>query len=241
MQKLFMRPTMSRKTPEMTPPAPPKAAARFRSGAVARMVRMPVSTLRIWERRYGLTAAMPTDAGHRQYIAADVQRVALLRQLTGLGHAIGSIVALDMAQLRAVAATHATTIAARHAGAAESGGRRSKAAPRRLGMASSGPRRYDDAALADLARLSTTIACECPRHVAELLLQLTHFETYSAECESLGPTDAALHAYLHRIAGSARALFESALEAVAVHEGLMVPARAPGGVRARARRASTSP
>jgi hypothetical protein len=45
------------------------------------------------------------------------------------------------------------------------------------------PRRWDDAALADFAGLSSTIACECPRHVAELLMQLSHFEAYSAECQ----------------------------------------------------------
>ncbi len=217
---------------------PAKAAVIFRSGAVARMVRMPVSTLRIWERRYGLTAAAPTLSGHRQYLAADVQRVAMLRQLTGLGHAIGSIATLDMAQLRAVAATHAGTVAARHAGAAARGARRKQ--PTRPGpgaATAAAPRRYDDAALAELAGLSTTIACECPRHVAELLLQLTHFEAYSAECESLGPTDAALHAYLHRIAGTARALFEEALEAIAIHEGLVAGTDA----RVRPRRATSSP
>jgi hypothetical protein len=44
------------------------------------------------------------------------------------------------------------------------------------------PRRWDDATLADFAALSSTIACECPRHVVELLMQLAHFESYSAEC-----------------------------------------------------------
>ena len=84
------------------------------------------------------------------------------------------------------------------------------------------PRRYDDATLADFAGLSSTIACECPRHVAELLVQLSHFEAYSAECRSRSPKDAALHAYLARVAGSARALFERALERVAIEEGLML-------------------
>ena len=92
------------------------------------------------------------------------------------------------------------------------------------GRTDAGYRLYDDATLADFAGLSTTIACECPRHVAELLVQLSHFEVYSAECAQRSPADAVLHAYLQRVAGSARALFEAALERVAIHEGLVLPA-----------------
>jgi hypothetical protein len=86
-------------------------------------------------------------------------------------------------------------------------------------------RRWDDAALADIAGLSSTIACECPRHVADLLMQLTHFEAYSAECANRSPADAALHAYLGSVAAASRARFEEALERVAVHEGLLLPSR----------------
>jgi MerR family transcriptional regulator, light-induced transcriptional regulator len=85
------------------------------------------------------------------------------------------------------------------------------------------PRRWDDAALADFAGLSSTIACECPRHVAELLMQLSHFETYSAECQHRNAADAELHAYLQQVAATSRARFEAALEYVALHEGLILP------------------
>ena len=70
------------------------------------------------------------------------------------------------------------------------------------------PRRFDDATLTDLAGLSSTMACECPRHVAELLMQLSNFEAYSADCENRSPADAELHAYLQRVAATARTLFE---------------------------------
>jgi hypothetical protein len=60
--------------------------------------------------------------------------------------------------------------------------------------------------------------------VAELLLQLSNFEAYSADCEDRSPADAALHAHLKQVAGASRALFESALERVARHEGLVLPA-----------------
>lgn len=85
------------------------------------------------------------------------------------------------------------------------------------------PRRFDDATLTAIAALPSSVACECPRHVAELLMQLAGFEAYSAACASRGPADAALHAHLHQVAGQARALFESALERVAHHEGLPLP------------------
>ena len=203
-------------------PAGEGAAPRHRSGAVARMVRMPVATLRIWERRSGVTSPATTAAGHRLYSAADVQRVALLRQLTEVGHAIGSIGALPMSQLRRVAATHASTLAK-----ATPRPRRQTAAPTRAPMpmllAEVAPRRYDDATLADFAGLSSTIACECPQHVAALLMQLTHFEAYSAECRRRNRADAALHAYLQQVAAASRALFEAALEQLAIHEGLVLP------------------
>jgi hypothetical protein len=88
------------------------------------------------------------------------------------------------------------------------------------------PRRWDDAALIHFANLSPTIACECPRHVAELLMQLSHFEAYSAECEQRNAADAELHAFLLRMATASRARFEAALEHVALHEGLLLPSSA---------------
>ena len=325
----------------------PDDEPRHRSGAVARMVRMPVATLRVWERRYQLSSPALTPSGQRLYSAADVRRIALLKQLTEHGHAIGSLAGLDMAQLQEVAATHAHAVTGtlavapspsparwrvavvgdslgrrllrpsvrrRLAGALEVAGPFKDAAEASVALgndpvdlllvqaptlhpawlsdlqeaapalktvrtaavyrfasesvcerlASAGvallrepladaalgqwleglaggaaraplpplsggepvpPRRWDDAALADIAGLSSTIACECPRHVAEILMQLTHFEAYSAECRNRSPSDAELHAYLSSVAASARAKFEEALERVAMHEGLLMPSR----------------
>jgi len=84
-------------------------------------------------------------------------------------------------------------------------------------------RRYDDAALADFAGLSTTIACECPRHLAEIVMKLSHFEAYSAQCQRLDSKDAALHTYLGQVTATARSMFEAALERLAMHEGLVMP------------------
>ena len=332
-------------------PQRPPPPTLHRSGAVARMLRMPVATLRNWERRYALTQAALSPSGQRLYSADNVRRLALIKQLTDLGHAIGGLAALDMAQLQQVAATHAITLAAMQApgraaavskpparalrlvviGAAlgtrlrrpallrqlasavellgpfddaaqaaaavggapvdavlahepqlHAGWREAidSAAPGLAGvhkavlysfaadavcdaLARDGisllrepqpdavvaqwlrgllaarqaleptastalevvpPRRWSDAALADFAGLSSTIACECPRHVAELLVQLSHFEAYSADCQHRSPADAELHAHLARVAAGSRASFEQALEQVALHEGVPLPA-----------------
>lgn len=335
-------------------PTPAGAGTLHRSGAVARMLRMPVATLRVWERRYRLTQATLSPSGQRLYSADDVRRLALLKQLVDLGHAIGSLAPLGMAELQRVAATHAQVLSSvqaqgmppervqaaagpwrvavigsalgprlQRAGVLRRLGRplvvsgpfadvqaaaaslapgpqvdavllhQPQAAPHRLrelqaavpalagrptgviyGFASEAecealadagalllrepqsdvamgqwlgrlcdagaaepasgalpvhaapavpPRRWDDAALADFAGLSTTVACECPRHLAELLTLLSHFEAYSAQCRRRGAADADLHAYLGQVAAQARASFEIALERVAVHEGLMLP------------------
>jgi hypothetical protein len=320
------------------------------------MLRMPVATLRVWERRYGVTKPVLSPSGQRLYSADDVRRLALLKQLTDLGHAIGSLAGLDMAQLQQVASTHASVLSARaplepaldaappthpwrvavigtalaarlqrpvllrhlsrpvqllgpYANAAEAAAALRgesidallvheprlhdgwlaglqaaapslAAAPKAvlyrfaaestctaldtagtallrepqtdtvLGQWLQGvlqallparavardaaqplpavpPRRWDDDALADFAGLSSTIACECPRHVAELLMQLSHFEAYSAECRHRSPADAELHAYLQQVAATSRARFEAALEHVALHEGLILPPSSP--------------
>jgi hypothetical protein len=85
------------------------------------------------------------------------------------------------------------------------------------------PPRFGDAALTQFAGLSSAMACECPSHLAELLLQVSCFETYSGECANRSEADAQLHAYLQQVAGTARMLFEKALEQVAIAEGLPLP------------------
>jgi hypothetical protein len=89
--------------------------------------------------------------------------------------------------------------------------------------------RFDEATLAALDASATSMYCECPSHVVELLRSVSAFERYSAECTSRSPADAELHRYLERVAGTLRTLLEEALERVARAEGLpLVPAPAPG-------------
>ena len=309
------------------------ALPTFRTGAVARMAGMPVATLRIWEQRY--QAASPTTAasGHRLYLAADVERVVLLRRLTEQGHAIRLLAALETTQLhemmhppeanrqttlRAVvvgqalagrlkrlcdrqpwapalqivaafdtlaearqaaenAAKPAVDLLLWQAASLQPGARhelrvaqdvwrapaaavvyRYSSAEGRAELTGFGvamlhepadddslgqwlasfqvtnqpagktdqaisPPRFDDAALTEFAGLSSAVACECPSHLAQLLLQISNFETYSGECANRSAADAKLHAYLQQVAGAARMLFETALEHVAIAEGLPLP------------------
>jgi DNA-binding transcriptional MerR regulator len=82
------------------------------------------------------------------------------------------------------------------------------------------PVRFDEATLARLGRAATSIACECPHHLVELVLDLGAFERYSAECAHRSPRDARLHRELQRITSTARAMMEDALARVAEEDGL---------------------
>jgi DNA-binding transcriptional MerR regulator len=97
------------------------------------------------------------------------------------------------------------------------------------GNAAVAPRKYSDETLARISASPATLLCECPRHVADLISQLASFEVYSQACLNKSPEDAGLHAYLSTISGSARALFETALERVARHEGMQLETLGPDG------------
>jgi DNA-binding transcriptional MerR regulator len=81
-------------------------------------------------------------------------------------------------------------------------------------------RRFTSHQLANLVNIASTIECECPQHLAQLVSDLTAFEIYSGNCANKNDEDAALHQYLHETTATARALVEDALERVAVAEGI---------------------
>lgn len=312
-------------------------ATRLRSGTAARLAGVPVATLRVWERRYGVVAAPKSASGQRHYSAHDIQRLRLLRQLTEHGHAIGTLAVLGLQPLQALWANEAPAApgqAARQgplrvvlvgrgaehklaaapgcevqaafddlaavAGApAPVGGcerllvhlpslqpvvaeqvlalatrwqaeatvvlyafgaetvaeglraagalvRRDPISANELARLLAGAarvrpgapvvqaqvpdvrvapaRQFSDDQLAALAEMPTPVACECPRHLAEIVLQLAAFERYSIDCRSRSPADAALHRHLSQLAGTALSLFEQALQSVMVAEGLVLPA-----------------
>ncbi|WGS52383.1 MerR family transcriptional regulator [Paraburkholderia sp. D15] len=312
----------------------------YKSGEAARLAKMPVTTLRIWERRYGVIGPAKTASGQRLYTEDDVRRLTLIKLLVSRGHAIGAIARLDREQLQFLAARNnrdgdgsadfgigeidltlglvGGTLAQRLQGSGldvRRYGVKALAAFANLPEAAShaadqdepvdallvdvdslqedvaaqiialgdalrakaiavvygfgtGPaaellrvagvrlyrepdgrtefrqmlgdlcervriqertgddavwsrvrRRYDDNELEAIASRSSTIACECPRHLAELVMKLSAFERYSDACTSRSVQDAALHRYLGDVTNRACAMVEAALERVAREEG----------------------
>ncbi|QJD93032.1 MerR family transcriptional regulator [Duganella dendranthematis] len=306
-----------------------KMTKGYRSGVAARLAGLPVETLRVWERRYGVSDVDRSPQGQRLYSSEQVHRLGLLKRVVDQGHAIGTVARLDAAELAALAgvqrasgvqslklavvgaalaqrlsATRTTPLLdivavcaqlddaeQELAGASadvlliEAPEMTADAMPqirslrravpakatvvlyrfcdsatvRRLrehgclvarspsdasevavlcntaltGAAlpppgptkPAAPRRLNDEELAALAAASSSINCECPRHLADILLMLTSFERYSAQCANRNATDAAMHDDLARSAGHARMLMEDALERLAYAEGLPMPAR----------------
>lgn len=328
---------------------------RYRSSAAARMVNIPVATLRVWERRYNVVGPTQAPSGHRLYSSQDVRRLVLIKQLVNKGHAIGMLARVETARLqdlvneaeqtesvltrgasmplaapaRQVSASGSPTVRLLLVGAGASARwsealrgieglqvvgsvdesavselalqqvqadmvladlgavhmesvdwlsrmvrtvgarqmiviygfantqvqealraraavlRRSPLAPDEfrqtvletvrgwrsvsqalLSLPDPAPApRFDTTDLVELIAAMPKVACECPKHMAELVTLLGQFEEYSADCESRQPADVALHAYLYRVAGHARALMEEALATVAMAEGVAVPGR----------------
>ena len=80
------------------------AVPRYRSSAAARMVNIPVATLRVWERRYRVVGPSQAPSGHRLYSSQDVRRLGLIKQLVDQGNGIGMLARLDTARLQAMEA-----------------------------------------------------------------------------------------------------------------------------------------
>jgi len=76
-------------------------------------------------------------------------------------------------------------------------------------------RLYSDEILTKIAKISTSIDCECPHHMANLLKSLNAFEEYCKMCESRNEEDLVLHSLLHRKTAHARSIMESALTVLA--------------------------
>ena len=81
-------------------------------------------------------------------------------------------------------------------------------------------RKYDDSVLNRLAKISTSIDCECPHHMAALLKSLNAFEEYCKMCESRNEEDIVLHSLLHTKTAQARSIMENALTVLADVENI---------------------
>lgn len=302
------------------------AGVTYRAGVAARLAGLSAETLRVWERRYGVSDTRRSPRGHRLYTADQVRRLGMLKQLVDQGHAIGVLVALSPAELEELVAgptsavradapikvaviggalyrrivssaqeeqrisiqancgklddsaslptdagvevllvemseldesaipgilaawkscgamavvvlyrfcSSATIRALRAQGClaarvpAEVGELallcRSALAGERLpatAQPEAPPLRFDEELLSSLISRGSGIVCECPRHLADLLMMVGSFERYSAQCASRNEQDARLHKSLERAAGHARAILEDAMDRLAHAEGL---------------------
>ena len=314
------------------------STALYRIGAASKTTGIPVSTLRIWETRYGAFSPVKTKGKQRLFAECDISKALLLKQLSQTGHAISTIAYLDLEQLRRMSnmshSTHKTleTLGEPVSLAVVGLSLANRIESKKFGMALKqnqikitdvlvdlaaasnadltrqpqvllvkvntlqttvhadiqamtakhkfvqtiviynfapeavvqamkfsglivrrepisdielaellqsvlfvnperaqefgttgaviASRKYSDETLGRVAGISTNVLCECPRHVAELISQLASFEQYSQECLNKNADDAHLHAYLRSVSGTARSLFENALEKIAQHEGI---------------------
>ena len=80
--------------------------------------------------------------------------------------------------------------------------------------------RFSTANLVRLSSIDSAIKCECPQHLAELILNLSCFENYSEDCENRSEEDAELHRSLKNACGHSRNILERALQRVIEAEGL---------------------
>ncbi len=81
-------------------------------------------------------------------------------------------------------------------------------------------RKFSNKHLMKLASISSTIKCECPKHISDIIKDLVSFEIYSAECENENEQDAALHNYLHATTAQARSMLEEAMSHLIRVEGI---------------------
>jgi DNA-binding transcriptional MerR regulator len=101
------------------------------------------------------------------------------------------------------------------------GGQRLKVRPADV---SPPPPRLNDQDLARItAAAANLISCECPRHLSDILMTIGSFERYSAQCASRNPKDSQLHRDLEIASGRARVILETAMEKLAMAEGLPLP------------------
>lgn len=84
------------------------------------------------------------------------------------------------------------------------------------------PPRFTPAQLGRLQEVTSSIQCECPNHVASILVSLRSFEEYSRTCANRNDADAAIHRMLYERSAEARVVMEAALDRLLQHEQIAV-------------------
>mgnify|MGYP003340491449 FL=1 len=82
----------------MNQAAPPKLLS---IGAMSRETGIHVSTIRMWEARYGALRPVRTEGGARRYSGTDLERLRVIKLLVDRGHKPSTIAALNLEQLNA--------------------------------------------------------------------------------------------------------------------------------------------
>jgi MerR family transcriptional regulator, light-induced transcriptional regulator len=72
-------------------------------GALSRAIGVPIETIRTWERRYGVPSAERTEAGHRRYPLAMVERLLWVARAVERGHPPSLALRMDAPTLRQIA------------------------------------------------------------------------------------------------------------------------------------------
>jgi len=89
---------------------------------VALRTGLTAHVIRVWERRYGTVTPSRSSGNQRLYTEADVERLALLKQVTDHGHSISRVTALPTEQLSLlVSAVDRSTMVRTEAGGSSAG------------------------------------------------------------------------------------------------------------------------
>ncbi len=74
------------------------------------------------------------------------------------------------------------------------------------------PLRFTPHQLGKLAEITSSVDCECPNHLSDLVTSLQAFERYSQSCQNRNKADAELHHRLYLATAHARHIMETALD-----------------------------
>src|SRR4051794_8425719 len=81
---------------------PQSSALQHPIKVVCHRTGLTAHAIRVWEKRYGLVCCQRTDSNRRLYSDAMIERLRLLKVLTGCGHRISQIACLCLEDLRAL-------------------------------------------------------------------------------------------------------------------------------------------
>lgn len=84
------------------------------------------------------------------------------------------------------------------------------------------PMRFTPHQLGKLAEITSSVDCECPNHLSDIVTSLQAFERYSQSCQSRNKADADLHHRLYLATAQARNIMETALEELVKQERIVL-------------------